>query len=93
MSREGAIWENLTLERFQAWANINVQPVVVYQSKSAEVGLGAAQDDGLNRDWEPPDVKVTKHYLIAGLWYVIATMIASACIYVGYRKSFSQRIT
>jgi len=93
VSREGAIWENLTLKRFQAWAKITVQPVVVYQSNSAETGLTKIEADGLNRDWVPADVKATKHYLIAGLWYVITAMIASVFIYVSYRKSITSKIT
>lgn len=77
-AREGNIWENLTVERFRAWAGIAVQPVVIYQTGPAE--------DGLARDWDPPDVNVTKHRIIAFQWYAFAVMLPAAALILWFRR-------
>jgi surfeit locus 1 family protein len=77
-TREGNIWENLTVERFRAWAGMEVQPVVIRQTGPAE--------DGLARDWEPPDVNATKHRFIAFQWYAFAVMLPAAVLILLLRR-------
>ena len=77
-TREGIIWENLTVERFRAWAGIEVQPVAIRQTSSAE--------DGLARDWEPPDVNSAKHRFIAFQWYAFAVMLPAAVLILWLRR-------
>ncbi len=72
-TREGNIWENLTVDRFREWSGLHVQPAVVYQTDGA--------DDGLRRDWPAPDLNAFKHYFIACQWYAFALVIPALFIY------------
>lgn len=77
-AREGNIWENLTIERFRAWAGIALQPVVIYQTSLA--------GDGLARDWAPPDVNAAKHRFIAFQWYAFAVLLPAAVLILWLRR-------
>lgn len=77
-TREGSIWENLTIERFRDWAGIELQPVAIRQTGPAE--------DGLARDWPPPDVNATKHRFIALQWYAFAVMLPLAVLILRFRR-------
>jgi surfeit locus 1 family protein len=70
--REGTVWENLTIERFRDWAQIELQPVLILQTSPAE--------DGLARDWDAPDTNATKHRLIAFQWYALALAVPSLAL-------------
>lgn len=66
---EGNVWQNLTLERYRAAVPISLQPVVIQQESSLE--------DGLAREWEPPNLGVDKHYGYAFQWLALgATLLA-----------------
>lgn len=82
-NREGRIWQNLTIERFREFAQIDLQPVVIRQT-------GAA-DDGLLRDWEPPDVNAAKHRFIAFQWYAFATAVPVALFVLWLRGRRARR--
>jgi surfeit locus 1 family protein len=51
---QGRVWQNLTIERFQAWSNIPLQPTVVYQQNNSDDKLQrisvAPEASGLNAD-------------------------------------------
>jgi len=64
---EGRIWQNLTLERYRQAVPIALQPVVIEQE--------SALDDGLVREWDPPNLGVDMHYGYAFQWSVIAATI------------------
>lgn len=64
---EGQVWQNLTLERYRQAYPIAVQPVVIEQEN--------ALDDGLVREWDPPDVGVDRHYGYAFQWFALAVTI------------------
>jgi hypothetical protein len=51
---EGRVWQNLTLDRYRKAVPIALQPVVIQQE--------TALDDGLVREWDPPNLGVDKHY-------------------------------
>ena len=61
---EGNVWQNLTIERYRAAMPIAVQPVVIQQESPLE--------DGLVRDWDPPNLGVDKHYGYAFQWLALA---------------------
>ena len=61
---EGAIWQNLTIERYREAMRVPVQPFVIRQE--------SALDDGLVREWEPPDFGIDKHYGYAFQWFALA---------------------
>jgi surfeit locus 1 family protein len=64
---EGRVWQNVTIERYrQAW-NIPLHPVVIQQE--------SALDDGLVREWDPPDFGIDRHYGYAFQWFALALTI------------------
>lgn len=66
--QSGAVWQNLTPERFVASKALQVQPVVVEQTSGA--------DDGLVREWPRPDFGIAKHYSYAAQWFIFSGLIA-----------------
>jgi len=64
---EGKVWQNLTLERYREAYPIAVQPFVIQQESPL--------DDGLVREWDPPDLGVDKHYGYAFQWLALAATI------------------
>ncbi len=64
---EGPIWQNLTLDRYRKAMPIAVQPIVIEQLSPL--------DDGLVREWSPPDVGVNTHYAYAVQWFALALAI------------------
>jgi len=51
---QGRVWQNLTIERYQAWSNISMQPTVIYQQNNSDDKLQrisvAPEASGLNAD-------------------------------------------
>jgi len=64
---EGRVWQNLTLERYREAYPLALQPVVIQQQSPL--------DDGLAREWEPPDLGADKHYGYAFQWLALALTI------------------
>src|SRR5262245_34342606 len=64
---EGKVWQNLTLERYREAFPIAVQPVVIQQENPL--------DDGLVREWDPPNLGVDKHYGYAFQWFALAATV------------------
>jgi len=65
---EGPVWQNLTLERYRQAVPIALQPILIQQQ--------SALDDGLVREWSPPDTGVNTHYAYAFQWFAMALAIA-----------------
>jgi surfeit locus 1 family protein len=63
-STEGKVWQNLTLERYRQAVSIPLQPFVIQQESPL--------DDGLVREWDPPDLGIDKHYGYAVQWLALA---------------------
>ncbi|MGE5524497.1 MAG: SURF1 family protein [Rhodospirillaceae bacterium] len=61
---EGRVWQNLTVERYRQAYAVPIQPFVIRQEN--------ALDDGLKREWEPPDFGIERHYGYAVQWYLLA---------------------
>lgn len=64
---EGNVWQNLTLERYREAFPVALQPVVIQQESPL--------DDGLAREWDPPNLGVDKHYGYAFQWLALAATI------------------
>jgi surfeit locus 1 family protein len=64
---EGKVWQNLTLERYREAFPLALQPVVIQQESPF--------DDGLVREWDPPNLGVDKHYGYAFQWLALALTI------------------
>lgn len=76
---EGNVWQNLTVERYRAAVPIAVQPVVIQQNSPLE--------DGLVRDWDPPNLGVDKHYGYAFQWLALAATILVFYLVTHVRRS------
>ena len=66
-STRGSVWQNLTIERYRKAFDIPLQPVMIQQESALE--------DGLAREWEPPNLGVDKHYGYAFQWLALAATI------------------
>ena len=64
---EGRVWQNLTLERYTKAMPIAIQPVVIQQD--------SALDDGLAREWDPPNLGVDRHYGYAFQWLALSATV------------------
>jgi surfeit locus 1 family protein len=64
---EGKVWQNLTLERYRQAVPIPLQPFVILQE--------SPQEDGLAREWDPPDLGIDKHYGYAFQWLALALTV------------------
>jgi surfeit locus 1 family protein len=64
---EGPVWQNLTLERYRQAVPIALQPVLIQQQSPL--------DDGLIREWSPPDLGINTHYAYAFQWFALAFAI------------------
>ena len=76
---EGNVWQNLTLERYRRAVPIALQPVVIQQE--------SALDDGLAREWDPPDLGIDKHYGYAFQWFALAVTILVIYLVTHVRRS------
>jgi surfeit locus 1 family protein len=68
----GRVWQHLDLARYRAWSELPLQPVVLLQTGGA--------DDGLLRDWPPPESDAARHTAYAVQWYIFA--LIAAILYV-----------
>ena len=75
---EGPIWQNLTIERYRAARPLAIQPFMIQQESAAE--------DGLVREWEPPNFGIEKHYGYAFQWYALAATILAFYGISSYRR-------
>jgi surfeit locus 1 family protein len=66
---EGKVWQNLTLERYREAVPIAIQPFVIQQEPEG------APDDGLVREWAPPELGVDRHYGYAFQWFALSAVI------------------
>ncbi len=64
---EGPVWQNLTIDRYRQAFRYALQPVVIQQDSPL--------DDGLAREWDPPNVGVDMHYGYAFQWFALALTI------------------
>lgn len=64
---EGHVWQNLVLERYRQAVPIAIQPIVIQQESALE--------DGLVREWAPPDAGIDRHYGYAFQWIALAVAI------------------
>jgi len=75
---EGSVWQNVTVERFSAWSGLALEPWVLEQH--------SALDDGLVRDWPPPDFGVEKHESYALQWYSLSALSVLLFFALSFRR-------
>lgn len=77
---EGNVWQNLVLERFRQATRLDVLPFVIQQE--------GGPDDGLAREWSPPDLGRNTHLAYAFQWFAL-----SAAIFLYYLVTNVRRAT
>lgn len=75
---EGAIWQNLALDRYKKSTGLDVLPVIVLQTD--------AMEDGLIRDWPPPDLGRNTHLAYAVQWFALSIAILIYYVVVNVRR-------
>jgi surfeit locus 1 family protein len=75
---EGRIWQNLSVERYREVVPIGIQPFVIRQDSEL--------DDGLVREWDPPDFGIDRHYGYAFQWFALAATILVFYAVTRYRR-------
>lgn len=65
---QGAVWQNLTIERYAARHGYRLQPVLVRQTNDA--------GDALVRDWAVSERSINVHRSYAFQWYALAVLVA-----------------
>jgi surfeit locus 1 family protein len=78
---EGRVWQNLTLERYREAAPIAIQPFLIQQENEG------APDDGLIREWAPPNLGVDKHYGYAFQWFALSALILGLYLVTNVRSN------
>jgi len=76
---EGRVWQNLTLDRYRKAVPIPLQPIVIQQQSPL--------DDGLIREWSPPDLGVNTHYAYAVQWFALAFAILVFYLFANVRRA------
>jgi surfeit locus 1 family protein len=79
---EGAVWQNVTQERFSAWSGLALEPYVIEQHS----GL----DDGLVRDWPRADAGASTHESYALQWYSFAALSLVLFLALNIRRDQSK---
>lgn len=79
----GAVWQNLTIERYRRRMLLDIQPVVIEQHNDL--------DDGLVRSWARPDFGIARHYGYAVQWFSLCALIAFLYIFFHARRSRSKK--
>lgn len=77
--REGRVWENVTIERFNAWSGLKLQPVIVTQT--------GGTDDGLIRRLTTLDSGADRNRGYAVQWFAMAALTAILWAYYFFRRS------
>lgn len=80
---EGRIWQNLTIGRYRKAVPISIQPFAIRQDSDL--------DDGLVREWDPPDFGIDRHYGYAFQWFALAATILVFYAITRYRRKSQPR--
>lgn len=76
---EGAVWENLVIERYRTRSGLDVQPVVIQQRDG--------DNDGLLREWPRPDTGIAKHQGYAFQWFALSLAIAIVYLVMNVKRA------
>jgi surfeit locus 1 family protein len=82
-STAGKVWQNLTLDRYREAFLLPLQPVMIQQESPL--------DDGLAREWDPPNLGVDKHYGYAFQWLALAATLLVFYLVTHVRRSAPEK--
>jgi surfeit locus 1 family protein len=80
---EGAIWQNLTIERYREARPLRIQPFLIRQDNEVA--------DGLVREWEAPDFGIDRHYGYAFQWFALAATLFGFYAFTQFRRHSSRK--
>lgn len=75
---QGKVWQNAAIEKFVAWSGLALEPWVIEQH--------SALDDGLVRDWPPPDLGIEMHEMYALQWYSLAALSVGLLLVLNIKR-------
>ena len=75
---EGAVWQNITIERYRAQMRYHIHPIVIRQTND----LG----DGLVRDWAVSAREINVHRSYAFQWFSLALLILLMYLFFSLRR-------
>jgi len=75
---QGKVWQNVGVAPFATWSGLALEPWVLEQH--------SALDDGLVRDWPPPDLGVEMHEMYALQWYSLAGLSAVLLLVLNLKR-------
>jgi surfeit locus 1 family protein len=75
----GPVWQNVTIERFQAATGLALQPFLMRQTSAAA--------DGLTHIDERPDTGVNMHRGYAFQWFTFATLVVILYIALNFKRA------
>jgi surfeit locus 1 family protein len=75
---EGTVWQNVSIETFAAWSGLALEPYVLEQHSKL--------DDGLVRDWPPPDFGIEMHESYALQWYSLAGLALILFVVLNFKR-------
>ena len=78
----GAVWENVTVDRYHRAFALDLQPILIEQHND----LG----DGLVRDWNRPDAGIDRHRAYALQWFSMCIAIIFIYVILNVRRAPGQ---
>jgi surfeit locus 1 family protein len=75
---QGAVWQNLTIERYRDRMPYPIQPIMIRQSNDLQ--------DGLVREWPSLERSIDVHRSYALQWFAMAALIAIVYVYYSLRR-------
>ena len=75
---EGIVWPSVSIGQFAAWSGLALEDWVIEQH--------SAIDDGLVRDWPPPDLGVEMHEMYALQWYSLAALAVILLLVLNFKR-------
>jgi surfeit locus 1 family protein len=75
----GALWENVTVDRYRKAYALDLQPIIIQQHSNV--------DDGLVRDWNRPDAGIDRHRAYALQWFSMCIAIILIYIVLNVRRA------
>lgn len=79
---EGAVWQNLTLERYGDRFDYALQPIMIQQVNDTH--------DGLLREWPTATRAIDVHRSYAIQWFALAVLIAVVYLWFAFRRDPAQ---
>lgn len=75
----GALWENVTVDRYRKAYQLDLQPIMIQQQNDLA--------DGLVREWTRPDVGIDRHRAYALQWFSMCAAIVLIYVVLNVRRA------